>query len=131
MAIILITGCSKGIGFESALAFARAGHLVQATMRSPESSPSLAQIAASEGLPIAVSRIDVDSDDSVREGIAALLAVGQIDVLVNNAGVESLGSIEEQPLSQFAPSWRQTTSASSAAYRRFCRRCDSGKADAS
>lgn len=101
MATILITGCSKGIGFESALAFARAGHNVLATMRNPENSPALAQIAASESLPIAVSQMDVDSDDSVRNGTASLLAQGPIDVLVNNAGVEAVGSVEEQPLSQF------------------------------
>lgn len=101
MATTLITGCSKGIGFETALAFARAGHSVLATMRNPETAPALAEIAASERLPITVSRMDVDSDESVRAGMASLLAHGPIDILVNNAGIESLGSIEEQPLSGF------------------------------
>lgn len=101
MATILITGTSKGIGFESALAFARAGHKVLATMRNPSQSPALAEIAERDGLPIAVSQMDVDSDDSVRDAIAALLAQGPLDVLVNNAGVEAVGSVEEQPLSLF------------------------------
>src|SRR5277367_5469869 len=70
-------------------------------MRTPANAPALAQIAESEHLPIAISQMDVDSDDSVRVGMAALLAKGPIDVLVNNAGVEAVGSVEEQPLSRF------------------------------
>lgn len=101
MATILVTGSSRGIGFETALAFARAGHRVFATMRNPANSPKLAEIAASESLPIAISAMDVDSDASVRDGIAAILKSGPIDVLVNNAGVEAVGSVEDQPLSQF------------------------------
>lgn len=101
MSTILITGTSKGIGFETALAFARASHTVLATMRNPAESPQLAEIAAKESLSIAVSRMDVDSDDSVRDGMAAILAKGPIDVLINNAGVEAVGSVEEQPLSVF------------------------------
>ncbi|MBV8675476.1 MAG: SDR family oxidoreductase [Acidobacteriaceae bacterium] len=102
MASVLITGTSKGIGFETALAFARAGHEVYATMRNPSQSPMLAGTAAREKLPIKVSQMDVDSDESVREGMAAILRdAGAIDVLVNNAGVEVLGSVEELPLAKF------------------------------
>lgn len=102
MAIVVITGTSKGIGFESALAFARAGHTVLATMRNPLRSPELAEIAAREKLPITISAMDVDSDESVRDGFKAIhLEHGPIDVLVNNAGVEKAGSIEELPLSEF------------------------------
>ncbi len=101
MASILITGTSKGIGFEAALAFARAGHQVFATMRNPAQSPTLAEAAAREKLPILISRMDVDSDASVQDAIAAILKNGPIDVLVNNAGVEAVGSVEELPLSTF------------------------------
>ena len=102
MASVLVTGTSKGIGFETALAFARAGHKVHATMRNPAQSPELAEIAAREKLPILVSTMDVDSDQSVSRGIAAILKDhGPIDVLVNNAGVERAGSVEELPLAEF------------------------------
>ncbi len=73
MASVLITGTSKGIGFEAALAFGRAGHTVFATMRKPAQSPELAETAAREKLPITVSAMDVDSDESVSSGIAAIL----------------------------------------------------------
>lgn len=102
MASVLITGTSKGIGFETALAFGRAGHKVHATMRNPSRSPELAETAAQEKLPIEISVMDVDSDQSVSEGIAAILRSGaKIDVLVNNAGVEAIGPVEELPLSLF------------------------------
>jgi len=102
MAQVLITGTSKGIGLQTALLFARAGHNVHATMRNPAGSPELAQIAAREKLPITISVIDVDSDASVRDGIAQIRRKhGSIDVLVNNAGVERLGSVEEVSLADF------------------------------
>ena len=102
MASVLITGTSKGIGFETALAFARAGHQVYATMRNPAGAPLLAETAASEKLPITVSAMDVDSDGSVDAGITAIVKNhGPIDVLINNAGVEAIGAVEELPLKVF------------------------------
>ena len=102
MASVLITGTSKGIGLEAALAFGRAGHKVHATMRNPSQSPELAETAKREKLPITVSKMDVDSDESVSHAITALHKEhGPIDVLVNNAGVERVGSVEELPLAEF------------------------------
>lgn len=102
MASILITGTSKGIGLETALAFGRAGHTVFATMRNPSQSPGLAETAAQEKLPITVSALDVDSDRSVSDAFLAIqTSHGPIDVLVNNAGVDRTGSVEELPLSEF------------------------------
>jgi NAD(P)-dependent dehydrogenase (short-subunit alcohol dehydrogenase family) len=102
MASVLITGTSKGIGLETALAFGRAGHRVHATMRNPSHSPELAETAARERLPITVSKMDVDSDQSVSHAIAAIHKDnGSIDVLVNNAGVERAGSVEELSLADF------------------------------
>src|SRR5271165_4149092 len=102
MASVLITGTSKGIGFEAALAFARAGHTVYATMRNPAQSPELANTAARENLPLTVSPMDVDSDSSVSAAIEAIHRQhGAIDVLVNNAGVERVGSVEELSMDDF------------------------------
>lgn len=102
MASVLITGTSKGIGLETALAFARAGHTVFATMRTPSQSPDLAQQAVRENLPIHIFAMDVDSDASVRDAIAKIQDThGPVDVLVNNAGIEHAGSIEELPFEHF------------------------------
>jgi len=102
MPTVLITGTSRGIGLETALAFARAGHTVLATMRTPSASPGLAEIASHEQLPISIYTMDVDSDDSVSSAVTAIQNEhGPIDVLVNNAGIERAGSVEELPLSEF------------------------------
>src|SRR5205809_7171974 len=97
MASVLITGTSSGIGMATALAFGRAGHQVAATMRNPDRAPELARIATQEKLPITISAIDVDSDASVKEGIGRIVkAGGPVDVLVNHAGIERTGSVEER-----------------------------------
>ena len=101
MASVLITGTSKGIGYETALAFARAGYKVYATMRNPSHSPALSETAAQEKLPIAISAMNVNSDESVAAAVSAILKNEPIDVLVNNAGIEAVGSVEELPLAEF------------------------------
>jgi NAD(P)-dependent dehydrogenase (short-subunit alcohol dehydrogenase family) len=102
MASTLITGASKGIGMATALVLARAGHTVYATMRSPSRSPELSEIATREKLPIQVLPMDVDSDESVKKTVESILTQNRsIDVLVNNAGIESRGSVEELDLSIF------------------------------
>lgn len=99
---VLITGTSKGIGLETALAFSRAGYKVFATMRKPENATGFAKKIKEESLEITISAMDVDSDESVTKGIEAILKeVGSIDVLVNNAGIERHGSIEELPMADF------------------------------
>lgn len=99
MANVVITGASSGIGLATALELARAGHKVFATMRNPSRAPQLAEISAREHLPVEILSLDVDSDDSVRDCFAAITA--PIDVLVNNAGVETHGSVEELPMEAF------------------------------
>jgi len=100
MPSVLITGCSRGIGLTTALILGRAGYNVFATMRDPQRSSQLAEEARKGNLPIHVSAMDVTSDDSVRNGIASIQkSNGPIDVLVNNAGIERTGSVEELPMS--------------------------------
>jgi NAD(P)-dependent dehydrogenase (short-subunit alcohol dehydrogenase family) len=69
-------------------------------MRNPEGSAELLQ-AIEEGLPIKVFTMDVNSDESVKKTIAATQAESPVDVLVNNAGIEHKGSVEELGLSVF------------------------------
>ena len=102
MSNIVITGTSTGIGLATALTFGRAGHQVYATMRNPTRAPELADTTAQERLPIKISVMDVDSDSSVQTAMAEILKeAGHIDVLINNAGIERAGSVEELPLAEF------------------------------
>lgn len=99
MANVLITGASSGIGLVTSLELARAGHKVFATMRRPDRASELREIAERERLPIEIRTLDVDSDASVR---VCFESIGEsVDVLVNNAGLERHGSIEELPMAAF------------------------------
>jgi NAD(P)-dependent dehydrogenase (short-subunit alcohol dehydrogenase family) len=100
MSSVLITGCSKGIGMTTALVLGRAGHTVYATMRDPKGSPQLAETVERERLPVSIVAMDVNSDESVRDCIGSIQKKhGPLDVLVNNAGIERTGSVEELPIS--------------------------------
>jgi NAD(P)-dependent dehydrogenase (short-subunit alcohol dehydrogenase family) len=99
LANVLITGTSSGIGLATALELGRAGHTVFATMRDPARGTQLKEIGASEGLAIHLRTLDVDSDDSVRACFNDIAE--SVDVLVNNAGMERHGSVEELPMEAF------------------------------
>ena len=89
MANVLITGCSTGFGELAALTFADRGHRVVATMRTPGKSAALD--ARSEITQLA---LDVCSTESVNAAVAqAIDAVGSLDVVVNNAGIEMFGPV--------------------------------------
>jgi NAD(P)-dependent dehydrogenase (short-subunit alcohol dehydrogenase family) len=95
MSIVLITGTSTGIGYESALRFGRGGHRVYATMRNLGKAGPLQAAAAAEKLDVRTLELDVDSADSIEQAIKHVLQEeGQIDILVNNAGITGLGAIE-------------------------------------
>lgn len=99
---VLITGCSTGIGYATAEHFARNGYNVYATMRNPQKAPALAELAKSENLPLTVLTMDVDDDESVKSAVREVITKAeQIDVLVNNAGIGFLGSVEELPIDFF------------------------------
>jgi NAD(P)-dependent dehydrogenase (short-subunit alcohol dehydrogenase family) len=100
MQIAIVTGCSTGIGFATALRLAREGCRVHATVRSEASGAAL--LDAAGDLPLSLLVLDVDDDASVTAGIASVIdAEGRIDILVNNAGVLQGADIEGTPLSVF------------------------------
>jgi NAD(P)-dependent dehydrogenase (short-subunit alcohol dehydrogenase family) len=102
MSNVLVTGCSSGIGLQTALVLGRAGHSVYATMRKPERDQILRETIDREKLPVSVLALDVDSDEAVATTVATVGSkAGFIDALVNNAGIERLGSIEELPFEAF------------------------------
>jgi NAD(P)-dependent dehydrogenase (short-subunit alcohol dehydrogenase family) len=102
MAIILITGSSTGIGFTTAEFLAQGGHKVYATMRNPKDSPQLQTLADKKNLLITILPLDVDNDESVKACIDDIMSrEGNIDVLINNAGIENLRSVEETSLEEY------------------------------
>ncbi len=88
--VVLVTGASMGIGRAIAAHLTRCGFRVFGTSRHP--------IAATlDGF--ALLQLDVTDPDSVRACVETVLArAGRIDVLVNNAGVDLVGALEETTL---------------------------------
>jgi len=86
--VVLITGCSTGIGRDLAQRLARSGFTVAATARN---AASIVNLDAALRLPL-----DVTDPESIRAAVAAVMErFGRIDVLVNNAGYAQVGAIEE------------------------------------
>jgi NADP-dependent 3-hydroxy acid dehydrogenase YdfG len=91
---ILITGASSGFGRDTAETLHRAGHTVYASMRGVQGKNRDAAEALRK-LGVKTMDLDVSDDASVKAGVENVLAVaGQIDVLVNNAGIASAGVTE-------------------------------------
>ena len=91
---ILITGASTGFGRDTAETLARAGHTVIASMRDPQAkNREHAETLRKQG--IEVVELDVSSDASVDRAVKEILArANRIDVLINNAGIASVGVTE-------------------------------------
>jgi NAD(P)-dependent dehydrogenase (short-subunit alcohol dehydrogenase family) len=85
--VVLVTGASMGIGRSIARHLSAAGYRVFGTSRRP-ASPTL------DGFEMLA--LDVTSDESAQACIAEVIArAGRLDVLINNAGVDLLGALEE------------------------------------
>lgn len=84
---VLITGTSSGVGFESAILFAKNNFKVYATMRNLKKSNKLKQRIEEENLDIEILPLDVTKIDSIHSAVQTIIEKdGKIDVLVNNAG---------------------------------------------
>jgi NADP-dependent 3-hydroxy acid dehydrogenase YdfG len=91
--VILITGCSTGIGRDLAQRLARANYTVVATARNPE---------ALSDLPVALQLpLDVTDPGSIANATQKIIdRFGRIDVLVNNAGFAVRGATEDIQVEQ-------------------------------
>ncbi|GAA4495968.1 SDR family oxidoreductase [Gluconacetobacter tumulicola] len=85
MPTVLITGCSSGFGLETAKLFLAKGWNVIATMRQPRADI----LPVSDNLT--VLPLDVTDPESIRKAVEQ---AGDIDVLVNNAGIGAAVPIE-------------------------------------
>ncbi len=91
--VVLITGASSGVGQSTAQLLSEKGYRVFGTSRNP------AGAEATSGVEMLA--LDVRSEDSVAACVNTVFkAAGSIDVLVNNAGYELAGALEEIPLAE-------------------------------
>ena len=100
--VALVTGCSSGIGLETAVALAREGHFTFATMRNLKKAETLEKIVKDENLPISILELDVDNKESMDNAIEKIIKQkGRIDTLVNNAGWGMWGTVEDVSIDEF------------------------------
>ncbi|HNC94796.1 MAG TPA: oxidoreductase [Myxococcota bacterium] len=91
--VVLITGCSSGIGKSTALHLQKAGWTVYATARKVK---DLDELAAAGCRTLA---LDVCSEESMVAAVAAIEAEhGAVGVLINNAGYSQSGALEALPM---------------------------------
>lgn len=93
--VILLTGASSGIGFQTAQMLAAQGHVVYGAARSVDKMEPL------KAYGVKPLKLDVTDEASVTAAVEAVIqAEGRIDVLVNNAGYGSYGAIEDVPIEE-------------------------------
>ncbi|MGA2419158.1 MAG: SDR family oxidoreductase [Candidatus Acidiferrum sp.] len=99
---VLITGATDGLGRATALLMAERGYRVFAAGRSAEKRAQLDTLAREKKLPLETLHLDVCEQASVDQAVAAVLAkAGAIDVLINNAGVVIVATVEEMSMADW------------------------------
>ena len=98
MPAVLITGASRGLGFELAKQYAVEGWRVIACCRKPEDAIALKKLAPSARDMVSVVAMDVADNDTVRNAVLTLKDV-VVDILINSAGIagvpqQSTGQID-------------------------------------
>jgi NADP-dependent 3-hydroxy acid dehydrogenase YdfG len=93
--VVLITGCSSGIGHATAARLVGEGWKVYATARRPGTIADLASMGCE------TLALDVCDEASMSATVAAVTeAEGAVGVLINNAGYSQSGAVETVPLDQ-------------------------------
>jgi NAD(P)-dependent dehydrogenase (short-subunit alcohol dehydrogenase family) len=88
MQSVLVTGANSGIGRASAVRLASAGYRVYAAMRDTGKADKLLALCETAGCQVVPIALDVTDADSVRTATEQVIReAGQLDVLINNAGI--------------------------------------------
>lgn len=93
--LALVTGASAGIGREFAVQLAARGYDLVLVARDEERLTELADTLAEHGVATRVLRADLASDDDTDRVVAAIGELPRLDLLVNNAGFGTRGTLAE------------------------------------
>ncbi len=100
--VVIVTGAAKGIGRACALGFAREGAAVTVVDRDEAGATSLVEgIKSWGGRALKVVADVTDESDAARIAATTVEAFGGIDALVNNAGIQTYGTVETTSLEQW------------------------------
>jgi len=106
--IALVTGATRGIGFETARQLAGEGVHVLLAGRDRSKTVEASLKLQAEGLPVEAIALDVTRADSIAAAADEIARKhGRLDILVNNAGV-FLDDMQRKPSEQSLDAWRET-----------------------
>ena len=93
--VILLTGASSGIGYQTVESLAKEGHIVYGAARRIEKMEDLKQFGVKS------MYLDVNDENSIKNAVDTIIRnEGRIDVLINNAGYGSFGAVEDVDISE-------------------------------
>jgi NAD(P)-dependent dehydrogenase (short-subunit alcohol dehydrogenase family) len=99
--VAVITGGGRGIGRALALGFAAKGARVAVASRTAAQLQETARLVRGRGGEVLAVVADVSDENAVRDLVRQTLAAwGRIDVLINNAGYELAGALEETDIAE-------------------------------
>ncbi len=94
--VVLVTGSSSGIGKETAIKFSEEGSKVVITYNQGKERGEEVLEKCKENSEAILVQLDVTARDSIREAVDKIIEeFGQIDLLINNAGISVSGTLEE------------------------------------
>lgn len=98
----LITGAGKGIGRATAIAFAKEGIHLGLVGRTATNLENVAKKLAAYDVKVAIATADVSDNDSVMTAVEHIQSeVGQIDILINNAGIGAFANFLDLSPAEF------------------------------
>jgi len=94
----IVTGGASGMGRGVALSFAEEGANVAVLDRNEAGAKEVAEAAAASGVKTIGLNCDVGDEASIKSNFAAAAeAIGDIDILVANAGIDTVEYVENMP----------------------------------
>ena len=101
--VVIVTGGSKGLGKAMAAGLASAGaNLVLVSRNQAEVEAAAAEISRDYGVQAIGLQADVTSEDQVQTVVDTCVEkFGKVDVLINNAGINIRGPVDELSLEEF------------------------------
>jgi 2-keto-3-deoxy-L-fuconate dehydrogenase len=92
--VAIVTGAGSGIGQAIAVRFAANGATVRIADINPQQAEATAQLVTSAGGQATIHACDVTDQRQVRETLQQMFAKERIHILVNNAGISHIGTVE-------------------------------------
>ena len=100
--VCIVTGAASGIGKEIAMTYAREGGRIAIADLNLAAAQAVADEIKKAGCDAMAIAMDVTSEEQVNAGVAAVVAaMGGVDVLVSNAGIQIVHPIEEFPFADW------------------------------